>query len=109
MTLIKIVNKKVANLPLLCRLVLRYVYDNDNMSYDDEKLMMDSFIGYGKQINPDPDVQYYVQKFAKFLTDGKDGKFLERIELFKKFGIDYRKFHRLPEMQYNSYKEEDFK
>jgi hypothetical protein len=95
--LIKVRKRKVASLPLLFRLVLKHIYEPQNMSLEEEEFMQRSFIGWHNKSFKNEDELYHLRMMAGMVQDNADGKFEQRKALFKEHGIDYRQFHRLPE------------
>jgi len=106
----------VADLPYLLRLVLRSIYDRDNMPAEDIHLMMHSMIKWNTHLKDKIEqynerfkldgtqttdehsaLQEYLIRLGWLLQRDADGKFERRKMLFKLHRIDYRKFHRLPE------------
>lgn len=92
--LISVKNKFVADIPTLNGLVLQYVYDKENMSADNQRLMEDSVVAWNKKIFKDPDIQYGIERIGWMLYHDGKGKFDRRKELFKKHDIDWTKAHR---------------
>jgi hypothetical protein len=99
MTLILVKPKEVASLPLLYRLILKHIYEPENMSLVDENLMQLSFIHWSKKVDLDDEEQFALGRFAQMLKKDEAGGFNARKQMFKDRGIDYKKFHRLPEAQ----------
>lgn len=95
--LIRIDHKKVADLPTLMRLALRYVYEKKTMKAADISLMERSIIGWSKKVLPTQTEKDVLQRIGWMLQKDKEGKFDRRKELFKEKGIDWRKFHKLRE------------
>ena len=133
MTLIQIKNKQVLSIPYLFRAILKFIYEPQNMSLAEEREMMDSFnnwknaIDFEKEklaalrnydlklfgrlddnISPNThglaEEEYQLEMMAELLVKDQAGEFDTRKINFKEKGIDYMKFHRLPE----AYKPEDF-
>ena len=98
--LIIIRNKSVAGLEHLYRLVLKSIYDKSNMTPAEERLMQDSFINWAKKIGIKHWEQVRLEELAWFTYQDSKGKFDERKALFKRTGVDYKKFYRLPEAYY---------
>jgi hypothetical protein len=92
--LIKIKNESVADLPYLTRLVLRYIYEKDNMIADEINLMEHSIIKWVKKLFRTREETYILQRMGWMLKKNKEGHFDKRKELFKEKNIDWRKFHR---------------
>jgi len=92
-------NKGVASLPLLYRLIFRFIYERHTMRLEDIHLMMDSMVSWSKKADITEEEQYTIEKFATLLKQEEEGKFERRKMLFKERNIDWKKFHRLPEVQ----------
>lgn len=122
MTLIHIKNKKVLALPNLLRYVLKFIYDESNMSSTEIQTMQESFVDWNNTISLEDEKLFKLQardlktfghkittehkyseeklqleNLACLLRDNDEGKLDNRKALFKNHDIDYRKFHRLPE------------
>lgn len=102
--LVKIKHKQVADLPYLMRLVLKFVYDERNMTIAEIHLMQYSIVAWSQKIALDKDLgrsledeAEHVERIGWMLKQNEDGQFDRRKALFKEHGIDWRKFHRLPE------------
>jgi hypothetical protein len=95
--LIKVTHKKVADFPYLFRLVLRYIYEPHRMRADEIHLMQDSMIGWSKKAHLNEDQTYILERLAFMLKKKESGEYEGRIKLFKEKGVDWRKYHRLPE------------
>ena len=95
--LVRTVNKTVATLPALYRLVLKQIYEPKNLSLTDEYMMKQSFISWANKASKNEEEQYVLCHLAKLIQDNEAGKFDIRKASFKENGIDYKRFHRLPE------------
>ena len=98
MTLILVKNKKAADLPSLTRLAIRYVYDKKRMRAVEVALMRDSIISWSQKVDISEEEQILLEKIATFLKKDELGQFDRRKELFKKKGINWGKFHKVPEI-----------
>ena len=116
-------SKDRAPLYELFRLVLKYVYDYEHLSDQDENRMKNSIqnwfvwvqeekrrridkYGPGANLEGTPvglkgtyldEVEFAIQGYAWLLRENDKGRLEARKSQFKKHGIDYRKFYRLPE------------
>jgi hypothetical protein len=89
--------KQVANLTLLNVLALRYIYERDEMTQGDICLLFDSVDAYSKQVNMMIQDLAVFEYICSLLAKDARNEFRQRKENFKKHGISWRKFHRLPE------------
>jgi len=99
MTFINIKNHFVAPLYQLGILAVRYVYDKKGMSSEDIGLMEKSIVNWSNKLNIREEELETLQLIAKFLKQNEDGEFDERKETFKKHGINFMKFHRMPHLK----------
>ncbi len=113
MTLIQVKKREVLDLPSLFRQVLKSVYDLESMTPMEFDQMMDSLEGwtkhhkYKKEIGlstADVESMVAVKEMLLMIQADRAGKYDRRKAMFKEKGIDYKKFHRLPE----AYKAIDF-
>ena len=95
--IIKIRNKKVAGLPYLMRLVLKAVYEPENMSLEEETMMQHSLISWANKAIKYEGEQQIIDNMGWMLKKNEEGFFDKRKASFKEHGIDYKKFHRVPE------------
>lgn len=120
--IVQVKKKNALSIQYLLRAVLKFVYDEKNMSVVDIREMKESIITWDKAINIEEEKlaqtqaadvkvfgrklttshkyseeQIILQRLAKLLVENEGGKLDNRKRLFKEKGIDYRKFHRLPE------------
>ena len=103
MTLIKVKNKQVATLPFLLRLVLKHIFEPQNMSLAEEEAMQKSFVDWNKKVDKTEDEEYYLVRMAKLLKRNETGG-LERLKrLLKEWNIDYKRYYRLPEARIGVY------
>lgn len=92
--LIKIKDRKVADIPSLIRLVLRYVYEKKTMRADEINLMEKSIAGWSKKaLITEPEL-YLLQRMGWMLKKNQEGKFDRRKMLFEKHKINWRRFHK---------------
>ncbi len=103
MTLIRIVNKEVANLPYLIELVLTFIYEPELMPTDKRHLMEDSLINWANKLTLDKDMgridegeEYEIQKLGRMLKLNEEGRYEARKKLYKINGVDWRKVHNIP-------------
>lgn len=113
MVLTKVKNYKVLNLPGLIRVVLRIIYEPEKVPSVDYDVLEYSVKQWRKHLDLRKEIGYTaideeneinLQCIGKLLLDNRNGVFDKRKEMFKEKGIDWRKFHRLPE----AYKPVDF-
>lgn len=104
MMIARVQNHEVAALPYLLRLVLKFVYEKNTMPIKEIHLMQDSMTKWKKKLDlndamgrNDEPLRDMLQRLAWFLVEDEKGKFENRKKLFKEKGIDWRKFHHLPE------------
>lgn len=102
--IVRVKNREVATLNTLTRLVLWYIYDEKTMPLDKIHLMQDSIVQWPKKAFLSSVESEVLGKLGKLLMENEQGKLKKRKWLFKDRGIDYRKFHRLPE----AYTKSDF-
>ena len=95
--LILVKNKEVATLSYLFRLVLKNIYEPGNMSSNEEYLMQHSIVWWNKKLDKTWLEKENIEKLGAALKKNEDGGFEKRKKSFSDKGIDYRKFHRLPE------------
>jgi len=95
--LFKVHNRKVADLPYLLRLVLKHIYEPENMSLAEEELMQKSFINWNNRMIKRESDQEILERLAWMLKQNEEGKFDARKAMFKEHNINYKKFHRLAE------------
>lgn len=93
----RIVDKKVLTLPELMRAVLKHIYEPQNMSLNEIENMQRSVIAWSRKVKPNEIEVEAIERIGWMLQRDQEGLFDERKRLFKEKGIDYRKFHRLPE------------
>jgi hypothetical protein len=109
-------------MPHLIRAVLKFIYDEQNMSVAEIDMMKRSVVNwfnaikiedeklamiqagevklFGRGLTTDhkyEEEKVLLDSIGKLLRDNETGKLNRRKRLFKEKGIDYRKFHRLPE------------
>lgn len=107
MTIINIKRKTVADLPSLTRLVLQFIYDQDNMRLEAIHLMQDSLIGWSEKLALDKRMNEGIigyeavyaeqlQWLGMMLDKNDRHQFDERKRMFRIHKIDYKKFHQLP-------------
>lgn len=109
--IINVKNKSVINLTALNRFVLRFIYEKHLMSIDEIRAMKDGLCAWAKKIELDRDLERLneieaeaIQKMGWMLQKEDEGFFENRKKLFRDKGIDWRKFHRIPE----AYTQRDF-
>lgn len=95
--LIKIRSRKAASLPYLLRLVLKHIYEPENFSLAEEDLMQHSFVNWINKVNLSEDERWILERLGWMVQKNMDGGYDKRKASFKQHGIDYKKFHRLPE------------
>lgn len=93
-------NRLVATLPYLNYLVLRYIYEKDQMSKEDKVVMMQSVISWSKKVDITEDQRICLGYICTLLEKEERGDFAERKDSFRKHGINWRKFHRLNTEKY---------
>lgn len=105
MTLIIVKNKQALDIPSLKVYVLKYIYERETMKPDQIRLMMESVtnwkdhLEYKRSIGMsavDEENQIILEAIGMLLYKDQNGDLDERKEQFKRHGIDYKKFHRLP-------------
>ena len=114
MTLIITKLKDVLDMPSLYRAVLKFIFDEKNMSSSEIVMMKHSVIDWAshlrikKECNEmsavDKQNQYSLESMAKMLQDNELGLMDHKKAVYKEHKIDYRKAFRLPE----AYVPEDF-
>lgn len=129
MTLIIVRNKKVLTIAHLWRSVLKYIFDEKNMSSADIREMQESIVNWKSAIDIEnekmhqaqladirrfgkplvdshqySEQEFQLQAMGKMLVENEQGLMDKRKEFMKRHGVDYRKYYRLPE----AYKPEDF-
>lgn len=95
--IVQIKKQGVATLPQLLRLVLLHIYEPEKLSLVDEKFMQSSMISWANHAMPTEDEVYYTQRLGWLLKENMEGRLEDRKRAFKEYGINYKKFHRLPE------------
>lgn len=116
-------------IPVLVRLVLKFIYDRDHTTAQERNDMQSSLENWARYVNekkdeiikkygltahysvpmglkgcPIDELELHVQRMAWLLVEDEKGKWDKRKKMFKEKGIDYKKFFRLPE----AYTAEDF-
>ena len=81
----------------LSRLALKFIYDKENMTFNEESLMQRSIVFWNKKVNLGFAEKERLQEIGWLLQRNADGKLEERKETFKRHKVDYLKFHRMPE------------
>ncbi len=113
MTLIQVKNRTVLNIPSLFREALRSIYALESMTPMEHDTMMYSIEGWQKHLNykremglsaVETESEVSLMIIMALIKSDTEGKFDVRKAMFKEKGIDYMKFHRLPE----AYTAEDF-
>lgn len=96
--------RRVEALPVLWRMVLRFVYDRAHMPVAECRRMERALRTWRDKVELDLTMGQLLRReaeplamMARMLVEDEQGKFEERKRLFKEHGIDYRKFYRLPE------------
>ena len=111
--LIQVKSKDAIAIPFLFRLVLKSIFDSDNLKPGEEAQIRDSVVNWKNHLDLKKDIGmdaideenlFGLQIIATLLKGEEEGKFEKRKETFKRHKIDYKKFYRLPE----SYKMADF-
>lgn len=126
MPLIQVKTKQVLSIPHLFRAILKHIYKPEDMSFAEEREMMDSFNNWKNAIaiekeklaivraadfklfgilddsvSPNThkyaEEEYHMERMAEMLANNLAGLYDERKINFKEKDIDYRKYHRLPE------------
>lgn len=98
--LIKAKTTKVLALPFLNIFVLRYIYEKDKMTIAEKDLMMHSVIAWSKKTFIDELEKRWFEYICSLLDKEEKGKFRQRKENFARHGIDWKKFHQLPQGVY---------
>lgn len=122
MTLIIVKNKEVLAMPNLFRYVLKFIYDEDNMSREDIRIMRQNIVDWKSAIDIEEEKlmhhqgtelrlfgkiitnthkyseeQFHLQNMAKMLVDNDNGVYDDEKKTYKEHGVDYRKVWQLPE------------
>ena len=106
MTLIQIKKREVLDIRSLFRQVLKSIYDLESMTSMEFDQMMESLEGWTKHhkmrqqmglSTADVDNMVAIKEMLLMLKANSEGKYALRKVSFKEKGIDYKKFHRLPE------------
>ncbi len=106
MTLIKVKQRSVLDIPSLFRRVLQSVYDLESMTGDEFDQMMNSLENWTKHhkyrremgLNTaDVESIVAIKEMLLMLKANREGKYDQRKASFKEKGIDYLKFHRCAE------------
>jgi len=95
--LIKVKKYQVMTLPGLMRLVLRKVYEPWSLSSDDIDKLEYNVVQWSKKAVKTPWEEETIMGISWMLVKDEEGRFDKRKKQFKDLGIDWRKFHRLPE------------
>lgn len=98
MTLINVKTEIALALPVLMRLVLKFIYEPRSVSRDERRVMEDSVIKWAAKAEKTEDEQVVIERIGWYLKKNEEGRFDKRIADFKQHGIDWRKYHRLPEV-----------
>jgi hypothetical protein len=88
-------NNKVADLPYLYWLTLKYIYEKDTLKPAEIHLMMDSVVKWTKKLDKTEEEQYAINTICYLLNQEENGKYDERKENFKRHGISWKQFHKL--------------
>lgn len=129
MSLIVIANKKVLSISALWELVLKSIFDTENFTFAEESSMQTSIVNwksaieiedeklakyqaediirFGKSTIDDhkyTEHKLQIQTMAKMIDDNNKGGLEEKKMFFKRHGICYRKYFRLP----NAHTNEDY-
>jgi len=99
MPFINMKNRYVLPLHQIAISAIRYVYAKKGMSSEDVGLMQKSIINWTNKIDLNEDDRYTLQTIAKFLKKDEQGEFEDRKDTFKKHGINFMKFHRMPHLK----------
>ena len=99
MAFIYIKNKYVLPLHQIAIYTIRYVYAKDTLTSAEIGLMQKSIVDWTNKLDLSEDDLYTLQTIAKFLKQDADGKLEDRKETFKKHGINFMKFHRMPHLK----------
>jgi len=99
MAFINMKNKFVLPLHQIAIYAIRYVYAKKEMTSSEIGLMQKSIVDWTNKINLSEEDLYTLQTIAKLLKKNVDGDFDERKETFKKHGINFMKFHRMPHLK----------
>ena len=97
MTLFKVRNRKVADLPYLLRLVLRFIYEPEKMSLYETELMERSVVSWSNRLIKREGEQSIIERIGWMLKKNQEGYFDKRKAMFREHNINWQKFHRLPE------------
>ena len=96
--LIVIKNKEVLSLPFLRAAILKFVFEEENMSVSEVDRMKRSMcnwyehLQYCKETGKEhEDMEYRLMLFGKFLKDNEEGKFDAQKQMYRAHGIDYKK------------------
>jgi len=114
MTVIITKYKDALPFPALNRLALKKIYEPEKMTKEEETQLMESIVNWKNHLDLKHDMGMFdtddredenmLGLICWNLKRDEDGELDKRKEWFKKHGIDWRKFHRLPE----AYQESDF-
>ena len=107
MTMIKIFGEATQDYPIsleyLHRLVLKAIFDEDNMSKSEFHLMEDGFQrwtdylqGMVIESTVGQEQQISLELYALQLRMNQEGKYEKRKEFFKHHDVDYLKFYKMP-------------
>lgn len=101
--LIRLVNKKAADLPSLYFLVMRSIYERSLMRADELHLMESSIVKWTQKLDLDRTIgrlndreQMLLEILGKLLMQDSQGLFDERKRLYKEHNIDWKKAERIP-------------
>ncbi len=94
--LIKVAQKEAANLSLLRRLCLTYVFEG--LPLFERYLMEHSFKCWTKKVDITDDEKKQLEYCAWILVRNEKGKFIKQKETYKEHGIDWRKVYHLPKV-----------
>lgn len=106
MTLIKVKERTVLDIPSLFRAVLKSIYELEKMTVQEHDQMIESIESWTNHIKYrremgfnaiDEENAFALGMIGTLYKQDQEGKFNNRKIMFKEKNIDYRKYHRLPE------------
>lgn len=97
MTVIKVNTKYVPSLPELTRMVLEWIYEPKTTITDE--YIYRSYMAWANKIYMTEVEEYILVRIGKMIDRHGRGGFERRKKLFREHGIDWRRFHKLPEAQ----------
>ena len=96
---INVKNHFVASLSKIAILAVRTVYNRKGLTSEENGLMERSIVHWSNKIDISEEDLHTLQLIGKFLKQDENGEFEDRKETFKKHGINFMKFHRMPHLK----------